>query len=81
VHPATKEVLRFFGSKHLQPGRKAGVAKRCEQLACEMAEFLPEHPQVTIGLQKLLEAKDCFVRAELTRDDPEGLAVSIPETQ
>ena len=30
-----------------------------------MDEALPEVPEKTMGLRKLLEAKDCFVRAKL----------------
>lgn len=30
-----------------------------------MIEVLPDGPELTAGLRKLLEAKDCFVRASL----------------
>lgn len=40
--------------------------------ACELAEHyadtLPSGPELTVGLRKLLEAKDCFVRAALDRE-------------
>jgi hypothetical protein len=34
-------------------------------LAEKLAGYLPEVPEATAGLRKLLEAKDCFVRAGL----------------
>ena len=36
-----------------------------EQREGWLAQDLPESPEVTVGLRKLLEAKDCFVRAAL----------------
>lgn len=33
-----------------------------------MDELLPDGPEKTAGLRKLLEAKDCFVRAALDRE-------------
>jgi hypothetical protein len=30
-----------------------------------MVDDLPDGPELTAGLRKLLEAKDCFVRASL----------------
>ena len=41
------------------------VSKWCYSLAAEMDAMLPEGAEKTAGLRKLLEAKDCFVRAEL----------------
>jgi hypothetical protein len=34
-------------------------------MAHRLAQQLPPSPEVSDGLQKLLEAKDCFVRARL----------------
>jgi hypothetical protein len=39
------------------------------ECATEMAKRLPQNPELTAGLRKLLEAKDCFVRAKLAKDD------------
>jgi hypothetical protein len=41
------------------------VSKPCGGLAEEMIRVLPDGPELTAGLRKLLEAKDCFVRAAL----------------
>jgi hypothetical protein len=35
-------------------------------IAGEMAKVLPPGPEVTVCLRKLLEAKDCAVRAALS---------------
>ncbi|PRY56421.1 hypothetical protein B0I28_10970 [Glycomyces artemisiae] len=34
-----------------------------------MIAALPDGPELTAGLRKLLEAKDCFVRAALDRKE------------
>lgn len=64
AHPATEQVLKYFTYQHL-PEHLQDVSKRCSDLALYMSENLPETPEVTVGLRKLLEAKDCFVRAKL----------------
>jgi len=33
-----------------------------------MIRVLPDGPELTSGLRKLLEAKDCFVRAALDKE-------------
>ena len=63
-HPSTEHLRRFFTSSHLQKPQRA-IAKMCEQLAEDMVADLPDGPELTTGLRKLLEAKDCFVRASL----------------
>jgi len=65
VHPATKQLLPYFEFEHLPPDLRR-VASRFEALA----EHLVYHsgltgPELTVGLRKLLEAKDCCVRAAL----------------
>ena len=61
VHPATGQVLRFFDYRHLPPHLQE-VSRPLHDIAMEMAYRL-EGPELTAGLRKLLEAKDCFVRA------------------
>lgn len=65
-HPATVAILRWFTSDHL-PDRLKAVARPVQDLAEELADALPDGPELTAGLRKLLEAKDCLVRAELDR--------------
>ncbi|MYR37042.1 hypothetical protein [Streptomyces sp. CFMR 7] len=63
-HPATEHLLRYFEDDHLPPHLRA-VSKPCGDLAQELVDALPDGPELTAGLRKLLEAKDCFVRAAL----------------
>jgi len=67
LHPATRAILRYFAWEHLPPHLQA-VSRPIGDLAREMAERLPQGPELTVGLRKLLEAKDCFVRAALEPD-------------
>jgi hypothetical protein len=56
--------MRYFASEHL-PETLAPISRRCEVLAQWMDEDLPDSAEKSAGLRKLLEAKDCFVRAAL----------------
>lgn len=57
-------ILRFFSWSHL-PTHLQAVSKPFAELALEMDAMLPDDPEKSAGLRKLLEAKDCFVRAAL----------------
>lgn len=57
-------MMQWFTYTHL-PESLQGVAKACSDLAKSMDAVLPEGAEKTAGLRKLLEAKDCFVRAQL----------------
>ena len=61
-HPATVAILRHFSYAHL-PERLQKISEPCAMLAQRMADTLPDGPELTTGLRKLLEANDCFVRA------------------
>lgn len=58
----TYPILKFFKYAHL-PGRLQEVSKPFCDLAHKMAEELPPCDETSAGLRKLLEAKDCAVRA------------------
>ena len=60
----TPRLMKFFEYKHL-PEHLQKVSKPICELAGEMDIDLPDGPEKTVGLRKLLEAKDCFVRAAL----------------
>jgi hypothetical protein len=70
-HPATVSIARYFAYDHL-PGPLQEVSRRCEWLADAMIGDLPDGPELTTGLRKLLEAKDCFVRAALDIPEESG---------
>lgn len=57
-------MLQFFAYTHL-PARLQAVSKPFGDLAQQMVDTLPWNVERTAGLRKLLEAKDCAVRALL----------------
>jgi hypothetical protein len=57
-------ILDYFAYEHLPPKLKE-VSKPFCDLAKVMAEMLPQCAETIAGLRKLLEAKDCAVRAAL----------------
>lgn len=57
-------MLQFFTYAHL-PTRLQDVSRPFCDLAVHMVSNLPRNPERTVALRKLLEAKDCAVRAEL----------------
>lgn len=58
-------ILKFFRFEHLPEGALRWTSEQCARLAEKLADDLPESAEKTAGLRKLLEAKDCFVRAAL----------------
>lgn len=63
-------ILQYFKYEHL-PEHLQKISKPfCEQ-AHAIAESVPRNPERSAGLRKLLEAKDCIVRAFLTPDKKE----------
>ena len=74
IHPAPIEftqdeiasdpILQFFHYAHLPPRLQAVSMKFCET-ARFMIDALPRNAERSAGLRKLLEAKDCAVRANV----------------
>lgn len=62
MHHATEQILKHFEYHHL-PRKLQVTSQEFYRLAHRMAEMLPEDPETTVCLRKLLEAKDCAVRA------------------
>jgi len=60
----TLPILKFFEYKHLPPHLQE-ISAPVGELARQMDEVLPDCPEKAAGMRKLLEAKDCFVRARL----------------
>lgn len=60
-------MLQFFSYAHLPEHLQAVSAPFCE-LATQIVDTLPMNPERTVALRKLLEAKDCAVRAVLYQD-------------
>lgn len=61
-------VLDFFEYRHL-PQPLQDVSRVMTVTAWEMVQTLPYSAETSVGLRKLLEAKDAFVRAALGMDD------------
>lgn len=57
-------ILRYFEYEHL-PKHLQKISKPFADLAGEMNAGMPDSAEKTAGFRKLLEAKDCFVRASL----------------
>jgi hypothetical protein len=57
-------MLQFFEYAHLPP-RLQDISKEFSSVAKWIVETLPRNPERTVALRKLLEAKDCAVRAVL----------------
>jgi len=56
--------IRWFGYDHL-PEHLQKVSQPVGELAALMEAMLPDGAEKSAGMRKLLEAKDCFVRAAL----------------
>jgi hypothetical protein len=57
-------MLQFFSFEHLPEHLKV-VSCKFYELAHSIVALLPRNPERTVALRKLLEAKDCAVRAVL----------------
>lgn len=60
------QILQFFLYSHL-PIHLQEISKPVGELAMQMARVLPPNDETAAGLRKLLEAKDCFVRAKIAK--------------
>jgi hypothetical protein len=63
-HPGTQHFETMFEFSHLPP-HLAIISKPFGDLAAVLVESLPDGPELSVGLRKLVEAKDCFVRAQV----------------
>lgn len=60
-------MLQFFQWGHLPP-KLQEVSEPFAYLAHQIVDRVPQNPERTVALRKLLEAKDCAVRAVLYKD-------------
>ena len=58
--------MKYFGYAHL-PEKLQAVSRPLGELAEKLEAELPDGPEKSAGMRKLLEAKDCFVRAALEK--------------
>lgn len=69
TEPIDEPMLQFFNYDHLRDDLQA-KSKPFGQLALWMVETLPRNPERTMALRKLMEAKDCAVRASIYKAAP-----------
>lgn len=63
-----KHMMQFFAFAHLKPELQA-VSQPFFHMAEAIMTTLPENPERTMALRKLLESKDCAVRAYLFKPE------------
>lgn len=71
-HPSIQHMMQVLAPNINLPTHLFIVAEQFSSLALEMVENLPDSPELTAGLRKLLEAKDCFVRCAVFANDPDA---------
>lgn len=82
-HPALTEALRWLHWKHL-PDHLAEISRPISELGHHLADQLAPNgaapsPQLLLGIQRLVEAKDALVRAAVaTAPEPAPAPPGIP---
>ena len=61
----TNPIMKYFAYTHL-PEHLQVISAPFGDMATQMNDQLPDGPEKSAGLRKLLEAKDCMVRAALS---------------
>lgn len=64
--------IKYFAYAHLPP-RLQAVSKPLGDVAQMLETLLPDGPEKSAGMRKLLEAKDCFVRAAVDLPDVDAV--------
>lgn len=64
-HPSSVHMLKVLAPNPNLTGELATISEKCWDLGLNMFINLPDGPELTAGLRKLVETKDCFVRAKL----------------
>jgi hypothetical protein len=71
-------MLQFFKYDHL-PEDLQRYSRPFADTAAWIVEALPDNPERTVSLRKLLEAKDCAVRSQLVGKQVLTINISDPE--
>ena len=64
-----QRLLQFFATEHITDPNVKVIIQSCGDLAARMLVDVPHNQELTVGLRKLIEAKDQFCRAYLLRED------------
>lgn len=67
-HPSVRHIHQYFTYDHL-PSHLQKVSRHFAVTADLLLEWLPDSPELSACLRKLLEAKDCAVRCALESKD------------
>ncbi len=62
-------MMRWFAFGHLRDGKMQDVSRKFTELAEWLDENVAEGAEKTAGMRKLVEAKDCFVRAVIEEQE------------
>lgn len=68
-HISVQTIMPHFEVYEQHPEDLKNVSKACHDLAVGMLRILEDGPELTAGLRRLLEAKDCFVRQAVVDRD------------
>jgi hypothetical protein len=70
-HPSVQQIARWLEhNPNLPDGVPLRLARLTQAFAAQVLSAVGDWPELTAGLRKLVEAKDCFVRAAIEgRDD------------
>lgn len=61
----TDPILRYLEPNPNLPENLKKISSDVAHMAADMLDKIPRNAERTMGFRKLLEAKDCFVRAAL----------------
>ena len=65
-HSSVTAVTKYLEPNPRLEGTQKEIAEVIHEAATDMlALIVDDTPELTVGMRKLLEAKDCFVRASL----------------
>jgi hypothetical protein len=78
-HASVGGVIRHFRYEHLATGPLRELSRRFAHTAADVADALPDSPELTVCLRKLLEAKDCAVRALVDADGIDAPNRVVPQ--
>lgn len=67
-HPSVAEKMVWLIPNPNLPAPCLDIAVRCKILADEILFNVEDHPQLALGLQHLIDAKDSFIRAKLSEN-------------
>lgn len=65
-HEDVVVLAKLFAFDHL-PAHLQGPSRSCAMVAEQMLRDLPDSFQLLMGLQLLVQSKDCFVRATMAK--------------